>query len=122
MRYLLLAFCLVRSVAAQTADPNRSGYPHDMKWFNPPAKPQPGVVHKSFESCSMKVKVGYNIFLPPGYEAAGARRYPVIYWLHGRGGTESSNGYPIHYLTDAIGAGKVPPLILVFAAGGSQTN
>jgi len=26
------------------------------------------------------------IYLPPGYDRSG-RRYPVIYWLHGWGGT-----------------------------------
>jgi len=26
------------------------------------------------------------IYLPPGYDQSG-RRYPVIYWLHGWGGT-----------------------------------
>ena len=37
----------------------------------------------------MKQDVGYSIYLPTGYEG-GSQRYPVIYWLHGRGGTESS--------------------------------
>jgi endo-1,4-beta-xylanase len=118
---ILFAFCSLSLATAQTADPNKSGFPHDMIWFNPPKQPQAGVVHKSYQSPSMHLRVGYNIYLPAGYES-GSRRYPVVYWLHGRGGTESSNGYPLHYLTDAIAAGKVPPMIVVFVSGGSQTN
>jgi enterochelin esterase-like enzyme len=116
---LLLLLCA--SLAAQTPDPNKSGHPHDMTWFNPPKTPMPGVVHKGFHSASMKTKVGYNIYLPPGYET-GRKRYPVIYWLHGRGGTESSNGYPVQFLADAIKSGAVLPSILVYVCGGSQTN
>ena len=29
----------------------------------------------------------YHIYLPPDYETAKDRRYPVVYWLHGRGGS-----------------------------------
>jgi acetyl esterase len=92
-----------------------------MIWFNPPQNPQPGVTHHGYYSPSMKKQVGYSIYLPAGYEN-GSQRYPVIYWLHGRSGTESSNGYPLHFLTDAVAAGKLPPMIIVYPAGGSQTN
>ncbi len=105
----------------QTADPNKSGFPHDMIWFNEPKNPQPGVVHKGYHSVSMNKEVGYNIWLPPGYESS-TQRYPVVYWLHGRNNTESSNGYPINYLADGVANKTLPPMILVFASGGSQTN
>ena len=45
----------------------------------------------------MNKEIGYNIYLPPGYETS-ARRYPVVYWLHGRNNTESSDQYPVHFL------------------------
>jgi len=99
---------------AQTAQPKKSPYPHDMVWFNIPKNPPPGVVHKSYFSASMKTQVGYSIYLPPEYEK-GTGRYPVIYWLHGRGGTEASNGYPLRYLPPT-------PIIIVYANGGSETN
>ena len=122
MRGTILFTCFYLSIlTAQTADPNKSGFPHDMIWFNPPRQPQPGIVHSGYDSPSMKLKVGYNIYLPAGYES-GSQRYPVVYWLHGRNGTESSGGYPLHYLTDAVAAGKLPPMIVVFVSGGSQTN
>src|SRR5262249_32456676 len=106
---------------AQTTDPNRTGFPHDMVWFNISKNPQPGTVHKGYHSAAMNVEVGYYIYLPPGYESS-SKRYPVVYWLHGRNHTEASDSYPIGYLSDGIAAGKLAPMILVYASGGSQTN
>jgi enterochelin esterase-like enzyme len=122
MRFrLLLALSAVPILSSQTADPNKSGFPHDMIWFNAPKSLEPGVRHKGYHSASMDQQVGYNIYLPPGYET-GERRYPVVYWLHGRSNTEVSNGYPIQYVTDGIASGKLPAMIVVFPNGGSQTN
>ncbi len=118
---ILLALFALPLLNSQTPDPNKTGYPHDMIWFNEPKTLQPGVVHKGYHSASMNLKVGYSIYLPPAYESSTVR-YPVIYWLHGRSNTEVSNGYPIQYLTDGIASGTLPPMIMVFASGGSQTN
>jgi len=117
--------CTAAVLTPQTADPNKSGFPHDMVWFNEPKNPQPGVTHHGYHSAVMDKEIGYNIWLPPGYPGGSERYrvvYPVVYWLHGRNNTESSNGYPIQYLADAIAAGKIAPMIVVFASGGSQTN
>lgn len=119
---VLTAYFLTAAILwPQSQDPNRTGFPHDMIWFNEPKTLQPGVVHKGYHSRAMDKEVGYNIWLPPGYEN-GSGRFPVVYWLHGRNNTESSDQIPLEYLRDAIGAGKLPPLIVVFASGGSQTN
>jgi len=54
-----------------------------------------GMSHATFASASMGVPVGYNILLPPGYEAGEHRlkvlatAYPVVYYLHGRGDDEN---------------------------------
>jgi endo-1,4-beta-xylanase len=122
MRYtILLAFGALSLLQSQTADPNKTGFAHDMIWFNEPKNPQPGVTHHGYRSASMNVQVGYNIWLPPDYETS-ARRYPVVYWLHGRNNTESSDQYPVHFLAEGIANGTLPPMIMVFASGGSQTN
>ena len=118
---LLLSICSLSILGSQTTDPNKSGFPHDMIWFNEPKTLEPGVEHKGYHSASMNKQVGYNIYLPPGYEA-GSQRYPVVYWLHGRNNTEISNFYPVRYLAGGIAAGKLPPMIVVYASGGSQTN
>jgi endo-1,4-beta-xylanase len=122
MRYAILpALCALSLLQSQTPDPNKTGFPHDMIWFNEPRNPQPGVTHHGYHSASMNKEVGYNIWLPPDYETSSGR-YPVIYWLHGRNNTESSDQYPAHFLAEGIAAGKLPAMILVYASGGSQTN
>ena len=118
---LLLPVCALSLLNAQSTDPNRSGFPHDMIWFNVPKTLEPGVQHKGYHSVAMDRQIGYNIYLPPGYET-GSQRYPVVDWLHGRNNTEISDSYPVHYLADGIAAGMLPPMILVYASGGSQTN
>jgi endo-1,4-beta-xylanase len=122
MRYAILpALCALSLLKSQTTDPNRTGFPHDMVWFNEPKNPQPGVTHHGYHSAAMDKEIGYNIWLPPDYETS-SRRYPVVYWLHGRNNTESSDQYPAHFLAEGITGGKLPAMILVYASGGSQTN
>ena len=122
MRYtILLGLCALSLVKSQTVDPNRTGFPHDMIWFNEPKSPQPGVTHHGYHSGSMNKEIGYNIWLPPDYETS-SRRYAVVYWLHGRNNTESSDQYPAHFLAEGIRSGMLPAMILVYASGGSQTN
>jgi endo-1,4-beta-xylanase len=91
-------------------------------WNNPPAGPLPkGVRHGTFRSASMGVDVGYNVYLPPDYATDTARRYPVVYWLHGLGGNETSGVFPAD-VDGAVRAGTVPPLIVVSATGGARTR
>jgi len=91
-------------------------------WNNPPKTLPAGVEHKTFPSASMKVDVGYNIYLPAEYKDHPEKRYPVLYYLHGRGGTESSNLGAVALLDGAIRDGKVPPMIYVHAMGGRNSG
>lgn len=118
---ILCTLLALPALQSQTTDPNKTGYARDMIWFNEPKTLQLGVVHKGYHSRLMNKEIGYGIWLPPGYETS-SRRYPVVYWLHGRNNTEVSDGYPIGYLADGVAAGTLPPMIVVFASGGSQTN
>ena len=92
-------------------------------WVNPPSADQalPGLTHATFQSPSMGVPVGYNIYLPPGYEDAANRdtRYPVIYYLHGgRPGNESLTIGLAEHVHAAITSGSVRPVIVVWPNGG----
>ena len=56
------------------------------------AKPQaaekasPGKqVEQEFTHADGKGKTGYQLFLPAGYKADGEKKWPMIYFLHGRG-------------------------------------
>jgi len=85
-------------------------------WNHPPKTLPDGVEHKTFHSKSMNTEVGYNIYLPPNY-AGNDKRYPVIYFLHGRGGNESSSVFLFEMFDKAIKAGEIPPMIYVTANG-----
>lgn len=90
------------------------------QWCNEPATPLPaGVTHHRFHSPSMKIDVGYSIYLPPAYAQDPAARFPVVYWLHGGGGNELTGAPAIVPATDqAIASGELPPMIIVFINGG----
>ncbi len=60
-------------------------------------------------------KASYRIYLPPDYETAKDRRYPVIYWLHGANGDSRqaiAHGY-IGRLDAGIRSGATPATIVV---------
>jgi endo-1,4-beta-xylanase len=87
-------------------------------WNNPATFSEPGLSHHHFSSAAMNRKIGYCVWLPPGYEAS-TDRLPVIYFLHGTGGTESADapGFS-HALALRLAAGAIPPVIAVFPNGG----
>jgi len=78
------------------------------------------VSRATFKSQALGLDVGYNIFLPPGYEAETSRRFPVLYWLHGRNENEYTNISQALFAHEAILKGQLEPLIIVFANGLGQ--
>jgi len=97
--------------------------PAAFSWVNKPAKSLPsGVSHSSFKSQSMGGEVGYCIYLPPGYDAGAAQRYPVVYHLHGgRPGSELKSISLAQFVDRAIRAGEIAPTIYVFPNGGPMS-
>jgi enterochelin esterase-like enzyme len=85
-------------------------------WVDPPEAPPVNTTHGTFQSPSMDVEVGYSIYLPDGYDES-VREYPVVYWLHGRGGSEAGTAV-IPVLHEAIGGRSVRPMVLVAVNGG----
>lgn len=120
-RIFLLSFCILLGLAAAPAPVAPPPPPQTDRWSTLPAKPQPLLVHKTFHSKSMDTEVGYNLYLPPAYDADKDKRYPVLYWLHGMNQSESTDQYPIRYLDDGIKAGTIKPMIVVYASGGQRT-
>ena len=79
-----------------------------------PAAPEElpaGVSHHIYRSTAMKRDVGYCIYLPPGYAKDMAKRYPVIYNLHGAGGNETRTVHNAGVLHEGIAAGRWPEMI-----------
>ena len=89
-------------------------------WNNVPSQPVPGVEHKTFRSRAASADVGYNVLLPPGY-AAGDRRYPVLYWLHGLNGNENNRPPSLAPRILAAMEDGLPPFIVIFVNGADYT-
>lgn len=89
-------------------------------WVRPPSaaamKATPGLKHFTYESTAMKATVGYSVVLPPGYEQS-RQRYPVVYWLHGGGGHESSSLSTAQTWQKLYQTQEVKPVILVYPNG-----
>ena len=112
----LLALAVVPALSAlQDSSPKRP----DVKWNDPPTAPLPNVEHFVFHSPVMERDMGYNVYLPPSYATDKRRRYLVVYFLHGAGGTETADaGGFSGLLAREITAGHIPPVICVFPNGG----
>lgn len=88
-------------------------------WNHPPKGRVAGVEHRTFRSASMGVEVGYNVALPPEYGREPQRRFPVIYYLHGYDGHESSFLDYAKYWRESLS--RTGPVLLVFANGGETS-
>jgi endo-1,4-beta-xylanase len=88
-------------------------------WDNPPKRAQPDIRHETFHGAALKTDVGYNICLPAQYAARPEQRFPVIYYLHGYEGNESSYLEYANHWREAVK--RFGPVILVFVNGGKTS-
>ncbi len=108
--------------------PKKKKTPAPFKWVNPLSKKEsslPGLKHATFSSPSLATEVGYCIYLPPGYELfeSKAKRYPVVYYLHGgRPGSERKGVRLVEWMDEHISAKRVAPMIYVFVNGGPVSH
>ncbi|QDT05537.1 Endo-1,4-beta-xylanase Z precursor [Rubripirellula lacrimiformis] len=91
----------------------------EIQWVNPKIPDVKGLVHHVLPSGAMGHDVGYVVWTPPGLDGDAATRYPVIYFLHGAGGSEASDsaGFASR-VAAAIRQDQFPPTICVFPNGG----
>jgi predicted alpha/beta superfamily hydrolase len=77
------------------------------------AADEPAPPHETFtiESAALKETRRINVYAPPGYDAAGAARYPVLYMPDG--GLQEDFPHVATTIDTAIRAGEMRPLILV---------
>lgn len=109
---LLVSLGHTRTAAAQ-----RDG--REVTWVNPGIAKMPGLEHRILKSEAMGHDVGYAVWTPPGFDAKSKLRYPVVYFLHGSGGSEASDsGGFSTFIANAIAKGKFPSAICVFPNGG----
>lgn len=116
----LLGIFFATGVHAQPAagKPNnkRGAARPEARWVTP-AVSGPGLHHATFDSKAAGEKVSYLIFLPEAYEQKKDARFPVVFWLHGLGGSQQGVPRLCGNFTTAIAQGKMPPAIVVFANG-----
>jgi enterochelin esterase-like enzyme len=86
-------------------------------WLDPDRSEPAGAHYRTFKSQLVDSEVSYLIYLPPDYETNTARRYPVVYWLHGFGGNPRAGAAFVKPLDAAIRAGKAPAMIVVLVNG-----
>jgi endo-1,4-beta-xylanase len=86
-------------------------------WVDPDRSDLAGAHFRTFRSQTLNADVSYLIYLPPGYEQQTSMRYPVLYFLHGSGGTSRGGAAQNGRLDAAIRAGKVAPMIAVYVNG-----
>jgi len=86
---------------------------------------QPGIPHgqvATIEYASLLPGVvrRAHVYTPPGYEAGGTQRYPVLYLVHGYGDSDdswTSIGLAHRILDALIASGKARPMIVVMPNG-----
>jgi enterochelin esterase-like enzyme len=85
------------------------------QWVDPVTDAPPGTTYQLFETVSrgQGTKGSYLIYLPPSYERDTARRYPVIYWLHGGFGNARQGDWAVEHLDRGIRAARLPEVIVV---------
>lgn len=120
---LRLIACLAAfSAATVSAQPGNAPF----RWINRvPEGRAPLLQHGTFQSAANQAEVGFYIYLPPGYDAPenAARRYPVVYYLHGgRPGGENKSIGMASLFDEAMRAGRVPPMIYIFVNGGEMSH
>ena len=123
--FTLIAFCLLAFPAlAQTRQSQKKKKkPEPFSWVNKPKALPTGVKHATFKSPSMKLDVGYGIYLPTAYEQNPGSRFPVVYYLHGgRPGSEKKSLKLSKFFHKHIESGKVAPMIYVFVNGGPVSH
>ena len=97
--------------------PNNQAQPPAVKWVNPQLPEGPGLQHQVFSSPALGCEVGYVVWRPPHYDVT--KKYPVVYFLHGSSGTESSGAAGFSgWVVKGIEKGLLPPVLVVFPNGG----
>ncbi|MDP3069995.1 MAG: alpha/beta hydrolase-fold protein [Opitutaceae bacterium] len=122
----LLLVAVAPSANAQTEKKSKQGggaagegqRPRDQtpSWLMPEVKGA-NLHYRTFDSKAAGTKVSYLLYLPPDYETSKDRRYPVVFWLHGIGGSQQGIPALCARISEAITAQKAPPAIFVFVNG-----
>jgi len=88
-----------------------------------PQAPAPRVEYKSFQSKVLGRDLRYGIYLPASYNSSPAKKYPVLYFLHGLFEDEtrwSTRGGTDQIMDRMIAEGKIGEFIVAIPFGGTS--
>ena len=86
------------------------------QWTTPPVT-APGLEYRTFWSPTAQATVSFHVYLPLAYASEPARRFPVIYWLHGSGSPIAGIPSMRTFYANAMAQGLIPPMVVVFPNG-----
>src|SRR5215470_14594340 len=81
------------------------------------------VEYKTFPSKLLGHELRYGVYLPPSYNSSPAKKYPVLYFLHGLFEDEtrwSSRGQTDQIMDRMISEGKIGDFIVAIPFGGAS--
>ena len=108
MKSLLFLFLNISCIAMAQQSP---------VWVLPEVN-APRVQRVLFDSQTAGQQVSCYVFTPANYDLEQERRFPVLYWLHGSGGsTPAAAAQVARRYDEAMQTGKIPPMIMVFPNG-----
>jgi enterochelin esterase-like enzyme len=115
-------------VVACASSPSPAPLPTATAAASPALSPTPASLGKgrlekgTFRSVALGRTMSYVVYLPPGYDANPAARYPVAFALHGGGGDIME--WPSYGLFDAadrlMGDRSIPPFVIVLPEGDQE--
>ena len=115
-RWLAIGLLAVGAIGAD-APHGRAVAPGEPPQWVTPAVEAPRVRQRTFTSRAAGAKVSYFVYTPEAYDAEKSRRFPVLYWLHGKGGGLRGVGPISNVFDSAIRRGQIPPMLVVFPNG-----
>lgn len=116
--FLILLACLIASCFPLAA--NAAQTPPSQEWVTPSVV-VPRLEQRFFRSAAANARVSYHAYTPELYDGDKARRFPVIYWLHGHGGGVKGLHILVEHFDRAMREGKLPPTLIVFPNGMAES-
>jgi enterochelin esterase-like enzyme len=116
---LALAVCLFVTAGARAQAPGGHAVQSKEVWIDPDTQEPYGTHYRLFSTPSRgpNTQASYLIYLPPDYETSETRHYPVLYWLHGGGGSQREGAWMVKRIDEEIRAEKLPPFLVILVQG-----
>jgi len=95
----------------------RPQLPREKRWVYTYMKIDPLLNYERFFSPAADSEYGYMIYYPPGYHENTSKRFPVIYWLPGKGGNPSGVTHFVNLYNEAIKNNEAPEAIIIGVNG-----